>query len=242
MNNKNEEIIIMEEEISAPTEPDQSSMTPMPGASASLAADVKKSFFKKISKKTYLIIAAIIIVITLAAYLAYHYKGLIIAATIDGEPISRLKVIKTLEKVSGKDALDSLITQKLIMAEAKKQGITIGDDEVNKEIQKIEEQLKSQGQTLDNALSLQRMTLDDLKEQIVIQKELEKMLSNQTQVTDEEIEKYMKVSGVTIPKEQEENYKTQAKNQLAQQKLSTASQALISSLRSQAKIKYFVNY
>ena len=69
--------------------------------------------FKKrqfISTKTAIIIAVIIIL----AALVYYYKGLFIAATINGSPITRLAVIKELEKASGKQALDSLITKKLI--------------------------------------------------------------------------------------------------------------------------------
>jgi len=48
----------------------------------------------------------IIIVILLIA--AFQLKGLFIAAMVNGEPISRLTIIKELEKQGGKQALSSL--------------------------------------------------------------------------------------------------------------------------------------
>ena len=75
----------------------------------------------KISVKTAIIIAAII---ALGA-LAYIYKGLLIVATVNGSPISRLAIIQKLEKASGKNLLDSLITEKLVQNVAKIKGIVI---------------------------------------------------------------------------------------------------------------------
>lgn len=218
--------------------PEQILTAPLPETSV---AKTKQGFLKRLNKKT-IKISVIIIAIAIFGFLIYNYKNLLIAATVDGAPISRLKVIRILEKVSGQQALDSLITQTLIKKEAEKKGIIITKDEVNLEINTIENQLKTQGDTLAQALTVQKMTLNDLKEQIIIQKELEKMLADQTQVSADEIEKYLKDSGVIIPKGQEEGYNNQAKLQLQQQKLTTASQDLISSLKEKAKIRYFVNY
>ncbi|KKS26466.1 MAG: Parvulin-like protein peptidyl-prolyl isomerase [Parcubacteria group bacterium GW2011_GWC2_42_6] len=194
-----------------------------------------------INKQT-IIIAAIIVVVVAIGVLAYLYKGLFVAATVNGSPISRWSVIKELEKVSGKNALEGMINQKLIDDEAQKKEISISDDEISTEIKKIEEQLQGQGQTLDEALATQGMTLDDLKKRIKTQKQLEKLLADKTQVVDSEVDQYIKDNSVVIPAGQEASYRDQVKNQLEQEKLSAAAQTFLDSSRSQATIRYFVNY
>ncbi|MCX6226981.1 MAG: hypothetical protein NTV01_19900 [Bacteroidia bacterium] len=86
-----------------------------------------------INKKT----AIIILVIIAIGALAYFCKGLFIVATVNGSPISRLTVIRELEKTSGKSLLDSLITEKLIQNEADAKKITVSSDEINVEIKKL---------------------------------------------------------------------------------------------------------
>lgn len=198
----------------------------------------EKTEKKTIGVKTAVIIALVVII----GSLLYVYKGVFIAATINGSPVSRLAVIRELEQRAGKAALESIITQKIVGEEAVKKGIAITDDEVNAEIKNIEEQLKAQGTTLDEALTTQGLTLVGLKKQIVYQMELEKLLADKTQITDEEVGQYIKDNNITVPAGQEDVYKNQIKAQLSQQKLNVEAEAFIKSLMSQTSIKYFINY
>lgn len=192
----------------------------------------------KISVKAVIIIVAII---ALAA-LVYFYKGLFIAATVDGSPISRLAVIQGLEKESGKSLLDSLITEKIIQNEASKNNIVITNDEINEQIKKIEDQIVAQGGTIEAALTEQGMNMDDLKKQVVLQKEVEKLVAGKVNVTDEEVAQYIKDNAISIPVGQEATTTAQIKDELKNQKLGTEGNALIAALKAKAKINYFVNY
>ncbi len=196
----------------------------------------KKSI--KISIKTIIIV---VVIIALGA-LVYIYKGLFVAAIVDGSPISRLTIIKKLEKASGKSLLESFITEKLVQNEANAKKIVVSDDEINTEIKKIEDQVSAQGGTLDEALSGQGMTRNDLKKQIILQKEMEKLLADKINVTDEEVEQYIKDNVISIPEGQETAMRDQIKDGLRNQKLNTQAQTLITDLKSKAKIQYFVNY
>jgi len=198
----------------------------------------KKSIKIKISIKT----AIIIVVIIVLGVLAYVYKGLFIAATVDGSPISRLAIIQELEKASGKSLLDSLIIEKLVQNEANAKKITVSSDEINGEIKKIEDRIVAQGSTLDAALAAQGMTMEDLKKQIILQKEVEKMVADKINVTDEEVTQYIKDNAISIPEGQEATTTAQIKDELRNQKLNKEAAALITTLKSQAKIRYFVNY
>ena len=187
-------------------------------------------------------IAIVIVAVVVLSALVYVGKGLLIAATVDGRPISRLAVIQKLEKASGKTLLNSLITEKLIQNEAKAKKIAVSDDEVNAVIKGIEDQLAAQGGTLDAALAAEGMRLNDLKKQIILQKELEKLVADKINVTDEEVAQYIKDKEISVPAGQEATISAQTKDQLRSQKLAKESEALIVTLKSQAKILYFVNY
>ncbi len=208
----------------------------------SLAQEVAPAETKKhkIISAKFLVIIAIVIII---GALGFYFKGLFVAATVNGSLISRYAVIAELERVSGAQALDSLIIPKLIDNEARKKGITISGDELNAEIKNIEDQIEARGGTLDEMLAAQNLSREYFVKQIATQKKLEKFITaDQTQVADSEIEQYIKNNKIKISKGEEAEYKNQLKEQMRQQKLSNAAMALIDSLRSQAKIKYFIKY
>ncbi len=208
----------------------------------SLSAEEHQQKFDKKSVKIGVKTAIIVAVVIIIGALAYVYKGLFIAAIVDGSPISRLAVIQGLEKASGKSLLDSLINEKLIGNEVNAKKIVVSDEEINGEIKIVEDQVTAQGGTLDAALASQGMSMDDLKKRITIQKELEKLLADKINVTDEEAAQYIKDNKISIPEGQEAAASDQIKSELRNQKLNAEVQTLITDLKSKAKIKYFVNY
>ncbi len=188
-------------------------------------------------------IAGIIgVVIVVLGVLAFINKGKFIAAWVNGGPVWRSDVVEQLEKMQGKNVLESLITRKLIEDEAQKKGISMSQDEINAEISKIEEQIKAQGNNLDNALKQQGMTRGELETQIAVNSKLQKLLGDLIKVTEEDIQKFITDNKVEIPKEQEQQLRDQIATQISQQKISSEAQKFIESLKSAANIKYFVNY
>lgn len=218
----------------------------------------KKSDKKSRKLKLKMIIIGVIIIVL--GVLAYMGRGLLVAATVNGSPISRLEVIKMLEKEAGKGLLDSLITEKLIQNEALAKNIVISDEDINTEIDKIKAQVSSQGDTFESALESQGMTVDILKKQIKLQKEIEALLADKISVSDEEVTKYLsanktsEIAGVLGEKETASDIETpksieqdalmseQIKAQLTNQKLSAEAPAYIEELKAKAKIKYFIKY
>ena len=119
-------------------------------------------------------------------------KSLYLAATVNGQLITRLSVIKELEKQSGKKVLDNMITQSLIMEEARKKNIKINSQDIDKQMKGIEESVKKQGQNIDQLLAAQGMTKVDLRNQINVQMIIEKALASKIKVTDKDIDTYLK--------------------------------------------------
>lgn len=181
-----------------------------------------------------------LLVVIILTLLFYFSKGLFVAATVNGQPIWRLTLVKELEKQAGKKVLDSLITRTLILQEAKKQKVSVTDEEVNKEISQIEETVNSQGQNLDQLLTAQGMTKNDLVEQIRTQKLVEKIAAKDIKITDEEVKDYFEENKSSFPKDKKfEEVEEDIKKQLEQEKLNEKIQTWIQSLRNAAKINYF---
>lgn len=193
-------------------------------------------------KKPKPLIIAIGVAVILVLVALFFAKGIFVAATVNGSPISRLSIIQELEKRGGKSTLDALITEKLIENEAKAKGVAVTDAELDEELKKIEVQVTAQGGTLADALAQQGMTEESLKEQIRVQQLMQKLLADKIAVTDEEVQKYITDSKITIPKGEEETAKEQITDQLKDQKLNQEAQVFITNLRNSAKIKYYVNY
>ncbi len=201
----------------------------------------EEAIAKNPPRQRWQLLAGVIIVLILA--LAYLFKGLLIAAVVNGRPIYRPVVISELEKQGGKQTLDSLITQDLIVQEAARKNITVSQKEIDDQLKTIESNISGQGLTLDQALQQQGMTKNDLINQIKLQLMLQKLVGDNVTVTDKEIEDYIAANKNQLPAEaspeaQKEQVSQQLKNQKEQQKI----QDFITKLRSDAKISYFVNY
>lgn len=195
----------------------------------------------RFNKRTLFIALAIAAVLIVGA-LAFA-KGLVVAATVNGTPISRLAIINELEKRGGKEALDNSIQKSLIDSELRAKGITVAQEDVDAEIKKIEAQVASQGGTLEQALAQQGMTEAELREQILERKQIEKALADTIDVTDAEVDAYIKEQKMN-PSEGEtaEAHKAEVKEQLRSQKTGAAAQQWIAGLKAKANITYYVNY
>lgn len=183
------------------------------------------------------------LVIIAAITLLYYFRGLFVAATVNGQPISRLTVIGELEKRQGREALDSLVTETLILQETTKQKVTVPQADIDTELTSFEERLKASGQDLNLFLASSGWTKEDLAKQIKIQKLVEKVLGDKISVTDEEINKYIGDNKDLFPEGAKgDELKAQARAALRQQKLGEEFQKWLTDLKAKAVINYFVNY
>ncbi|MEP7162708.1 MAG: SurA N-terminal domain-containing protein [Candidatus Moraniibacteriota bacterium] len=197
------------------------------------------AFHIKVSKKAIFVLIAIVILVGLAM----NFKKYFIAASVNGHPISRLAVIQELEKRSGEQVVNSLITKRLIQDEAAKRKIVESQADVDQEIKKVEDSIGKQGNTLEEALSQQGMTLPDFREQIMIQKLIEKILGDKLAISDDEVTKYIADNKIPAPKDvKEEDFRNQIKDQLKNQKLNTEANKWVTDAKAKATIEYLVDY
>ncbi|RJR30086.1 hypothetical protein C4564_01105 [Candidatus Microgenomates bacterium] len=206
---------------------------------ASLVVETSVQMPKKSSRKT---LYWLILVGALLG-LGYYFKSIFVAATVNGEPIARLSVIQEVEKQGGRQILDTLVNERLIMQEARAQGINVTQADTDAEISLIEEQVQAQGQTLDEILTLQGMTREDLNKQMKIQVIVKKLMEDKVSISDDEVVAYMEENKDYLPEASDEaQLKEQVREQLTQQKMSEQFQTLLTDLKEKASVNYFVKY
>ena len=202
-----------------------------------------QEYLAKLKKVNLLPIAILLTGIFILVALFIYVRKTIIVATINGQPISRFEVIKTLEQQGAKQVVDSLVSKNLLLQKAKQQKIEVTQEEIDKEIDKIKEQIKDQGQDLETVLATQGLTEKDLVEQIRLRSVLEKLLADKIKVSDKEVQQYIEKNRESYPEEMKESeLKKTVREQLENQKLSSSAQELLSELKTNASIKYYVTY
>lgn len=186
---------------------------------------------------------ALVIAILLIGALLYFYRGVFVAAVVNGQPISRLEVIRQTEQASGKQTLDTLVRNALIEQKAKQENVNVSDQEINDEIKKLQDNLSKQGQNIDQVLQAQGMTKDDLKKLIRLDKLVSKMVGKDVTVSDAEVNSYIEKNKDTLPQGTDETtLKKQVSAELKQQKTNEKVRAWLTDLQKQASIKYYVQY
>jgi len=199
----------------------------------------KKQIKVAISTKTAVCVAVVIVILAIG----WYFKGVFIAATVDGSPIWRLSVIGETEKQSGKTVLEGLIAKKLVDEEETNKGVTLTADEINAAIKKIEDQVVAQGGTLADALSKQNMTMNDFRNSVIEQEKLKKLLGDKLAVSDEDVTKYIKDNKISVPEgTSASTFSAQVKDYLVQQKIGTEANALVETLKTKAHVSTFVSY
>ena len=194
----------------------------------------KSNILANIQLKKFVLPIVIVLVVLLLGLL----KDQFVVASVNGKQINRIELIRELEKKEGKRALENLISEELILQEAKKGNISVTNEEVDREIETIEKNIKNQGQNLDDLLVLQGLTRQQLKEEVRIQIILKKLVGK-LEVTDKEVEDYIEKNNESIPADANmDEIKSQVKTQLEQDKVNQKIQSLIEKLRKNAKIEY----
>lgn len=189
---------------------------------------------KNINKIHMFHLGLLLVLLTAGGYGYVKYWNVV---TVNGVGISRLEYIKTMERAGGKQTLDQMIQENLILGEGTKNKITMDRVAIDAEIKKVEERLKAQGQTLDSALTMSGMTKADLEKQILMQKIQTTLASSKTEITQTQIDEFIKTYKTQLPaKATKEELEKIAKDELTAQANKSAATAWVTELTKNAKI------
>lgn len=195
----------------------------------------EKVAVKKLSKKTKLVLLGLIVLLALIGGCFYKFG---VVATVNGKPIYRMAYIQKLQKADT-TVLSQMVQDALINGEAKNKGVVISKEEIDASLKEVEEQVKQQGTTLEEALKSENLTREDLVSQIRTQKIAEKLASPSAVVTQEQIDEFLKTNKDYLPTGKTKNeLETLARQQLETQAKNAALGTWFNDLKASAKIIY----
>lgn len=178
------------------------------------------------------------LLVVLMAGAGYGYVKYWNVAVVNGIPISRLEYIKTMEKAGGKQTLDQVIQETLILSEGQKKGIKMDKAATDAEVAKVEERLKTQGQTLETALKASNMTQADLERQILMQKIETTLSATKTEITQAQLDEFIKTYKAQLPaKATKTELETIAREELTTQASKSAATNWVTELTKSAKVE-----
>ncbi|MBI2019793.1 SurA N-terminal domain-containing protein [Candidatus Daviesbacteria bacterium] len=211
----------------------KSDMNPIANLPASLFSFSERIATFKSSKKIYLIILVIGILL-----LAFYKKDWFVAATINGIPITNLELQSRLNKQFKEQILNQMINEKIILQEASKMGAIPTEAEISAKISELENQVGGK-ETLDQLLSQQGQTRETLMDQIKLQLAIAKLYENEATVSAEEIDQFIETNSALLTATDSAQQRKEAEDNLKQQKLSQIFNQKFQELRTNAKIQIF---
>ena len=110
-----------------------------------------------------------------------------VVAVVNGEQITKDKVMQQLWDTQGKKLLSEMIDQTLIAQEVKKKGIVVTEADISGEMEQLKGMLGPDAD-LNQMLAMQGMTMDQLREQMKLKIALDKLVVQGIQVAESDLD------------------------------------------------------
>lgn len=177
-----------------------------------MATSLKNGFRTLTSKGTVFFYLTVVLLITSLALALVAFglpsdktsapaKGDLVAV-VNGEPITKDDFINKMMERGAEAELENMITERLIMQEATKAGVTIRDEDVDLEMDEIKSQFKTDLE-FTMALSYSNLTEEDLREQVRLNLMVEGLLKDDISVTEESLLAYFEEHKAEFSQEEE---------------------------------------
>ncbi len=143
--------------------------------------------------KTSYDIAIILVLVVLVTIVLIHYtnQSSEIVATVNGEKITRDELYQAMLVEGGREVLDRLITNRLVLQEGERLGITVTEEEIDAEIKNvINNNFFGMAEYFYQALEQYGLTEKAVKDDLKTETVLRKIVQEQINITDEDAREY----------------------------------------------------
>lgn len=185
------------------------------------------------NKRTYFIIILLGLLL-----LAFYKKDWLVAATVNGAPISNFEVLGRLNQQYRSQVLNQMVNERIITDEAKKNNVTVSNEEVDNKISQLEANVGGT-EALDGLLVQQGQTRSSLRDQLRIQIMIEKLYAQDATSSAEEINAFMEENKDQLQATTSAEQVKEAEEILTQQKLAKVFNQKFQELKEKAQVKIF---
>lgn len=112
-----------------------------------------------------------------------------VVATVNGEPITKEDLYEAMLAAGGGRLLEQLIEERLVEQEAARRGITVGEDEIAKEIEQLKQRYGGD-EGFKAVLQQFGMTEERLRREVRVNLLVRKLLAPEIQVTEQDVRRY----------------------------------------------------
>lgn len=184
---------------------------------------------------------SITLIIGLIILFALYRMEVIAIAFINGQPISFTDIVKVYNSKDNENIIDKLIAEKLIEYEARKRNIQVKSEEISKEIALIEKDAIVNGITLAQLLKDSHKSSEDLEKEVRLRIIIYKILSENIELSEREIDNYVKENPELYKNLGEEETREKVRKLLIDAKVDEEYKTWIQEARASSDIRYFIN-
>lgn len=170
--------------------------------------------------------------------LMFYFKSFFVAATVNGMPVFNFELLSRMNKQFRDQTLSQMVNEKLILAEAAKQGVIVTPADIDIKLKEIEQNVGGAA-NFDSLLAQQGQTRDSVKSQLKLQVVIEKLYSNEATVSADEVSQFLEQNRDQLRATESAAQEKEATDMLKQQKLSQVFNDKFSKIKKDAKINIF---
>lgn len=136
-----------------------------------------------------LLVLALVIIGAVALIIFTQYDPAV--ALVNGEKIKRSDLYELMYRQGGKDLLDSLIVERLILQEGKKGGISVSEEDIDAEIEDIVEQhFMGSEEQFTSYLGDQGITVDTIRHELMVNLVARELVLADLEISEKEAREY----------------------------------------------------
>ncbi len=183
-------------------------------------------------------LALVVLILGLVAIFVSN-KGLLVAAVVNGKPIFRWQLNKTMLSRFGNQTLEGMISESLIADEAKKTGVIVSQADVDAKVNVVVSSLGG-SVSIDELLKYQGMTKAEFENQIRLQLTVEKLLGKDVVITDNDVKNFIATNAASLTATDEAGLKTEAREAIMSAHINERLQSWFLEIKDKAKILRFI--
>ncbi len=185
-------------------------------------------------KRDWKVVFFAVLVIGLAGLFLTN-KGLFLAAVVNGKPIFRWELNKSMTARFGAQTLEGMVSERLIAEEAGKAGVSVSQEEIDTKEKEIVRGLGGDV-SIEQVLEYQGMTKEDFDSQIKLQLTVQKLLGKDIEITDADVNNFIATNSAVLSATDPAALKEEARAAILEMKIGEKIQPWFLEIKQKASI------